>query len=416
VQFNLDAVRDLKLDAVFISHFHDDHCSLESLNLLDRQTPIYIYCLYDEIPNLIRQLGFETVVQLKINSAVDIGNFKIIPRRALDSDVDSLLQVRAAGLNVLNVVDSWIDSSTMNLLAGEGPWDLIMWPFQTMRELEVISPRWAAKTETTLPPEWLEQLKILNPKYLIPSSCQFVQESWSWYNNWLFPISYKQFQQELGEVLPETEVIKLNPSQALALDKDSVTKAEPLKWILPIGNQDLDYVFEKHLQPPSTAEIARKFPALTERQLSEVRSFCTTEILQRYNGLDAPEDPYFQKDIFWRLTLYDHQGISTKYLYRIVANQMQSIESAATISWSTEVPLYKLHRALKSGESLTSMYLRINDEKLDAEVENRIQTVDIMDDPLIRCLFQGEVGTYQKAQLKKLLAKADSVGGMSPAP
>jgi hypothetical protein len=281
-----------------------------------------------------------------------------------------------------------------------------------MRELEVLSPRWAAKTETTFPPEWLEQLKILNPKYLIPSSCQFVQESWSWYNNWLFPISYKQFQQELNAVLPEAKVIKLNPSQALALDKDSVTKAEPLKWILPIGNQELDYVFEKHLQPPSTAEIAKKFPALTERQLSEVRSFCTAEILQRYNGLDAPEDPYFQKDIFWRLTLYDHQGISTKFLYRIVANQMQSIESAATISWSTEVPLYKLYRALRSGESLTSMYLRINDEKLDAEIENQIQTVDTMDDPLIRCLFQGEVGTYQKAQLKKLLAKADSVGSI----
>ena len=40
VRFDLAAIRGLRPDAVFISHFHDDHCSMESLDLLDRATPI----------------------------------------------------------------------------------------------------------------------------------------------------------------------------------------------------------------------------------------------------------------------------------------------------------------------------------------------------------------------------------------
>ena len=40
VQFNHEKIRNLRLDAVFISHYHDDHCSLESLVLLSKETPI----------------------------------------------------------------------------------------------------------------------------------------------------------------------------------------------------------------------------------------------------------------------------------------------------------------------------------------------------------------------------------------
>ena len=65
VRFDHDQIRNLKFDAVFISHFHDDHCSLESLDFLDRQTPVYLYCLFDELFAMIRELGFVNVHQLR---------------------------------------------------------------------------------------------------------------------------------------------------------------------------------------------------------------------------------------------------------------------------------------------------------------------------------------------------------------
>ena len=111
VRFDLDAVRRLRWDAVFISHFHDDHCSL------DRATPIYLYCVFDELFAMIRALGFTSVERLHVDVPVRVGAIEVIPRRALDDDVDSLFQVRAAGLNVLNVVDSWIGPETLAQLA-----------------------------------------------------------------------------------------------------------------------------------------------------------------------------------------------------------------------------------------------------------------------------------------------------------
>jgi len=75
-------------------------------------------------------------------------------------------------------------------------------------------------------------------------------------------------------------------------------------------------------------------------------------------------------------------------------------DAGIPVSWSTEVPIAKLYAALEEGESLTSMYVRINDRVFDSEIEKEIQAADVMEDPLIRCLFTGVFGAYQKAQLK----------------
>jgi L-ascorbate metabolism protein UlaG (beta-lactamase superfamily) len=102
VRFDVEAIRRQRFDAVFISHFHDDHCSLDSLDLLDRATPLYIYCIFDELFDMVRQLGFAQVHQLRLNVPVAVGPITVTPREAMDVDVDSMFQVQAAGQNVLN--------------------------------------------------------------------------------------------------------------------------------------------------------------------------------------------------------------------------------------------------------------------------------------------------------------------------
>ena len=104
VQFDLDQIKQLRFDAIFISHFHDDHCSMESLVHLHRDTPIYMYCLHDEMFELIQRLGFRKVHSLRLDQSVVIGGIEVIPRRALDVDVDSLFQIKAGEMNVLNVL------------------------------------------------------------------------------------------------------------------------------------------------------------------------------------------------------------------------------------------------------------------------------------------------------------------------
>ncbi|RNF32206.1 hypothetical protein NM04_03225 [Massilia aurea] len=411
VRFDLDAIRRQRFDAVFISHFHDDHCSLESLDLLERATPIYLYCQFEALFDMLRQLGFTSVHALALDREVEVGPFTVIPREAMDIDVDSMFQVRAAGMNVLNVVDSWIDDDTLAKLVAQGPWDMVLWPFQTMRELEVLAPSRHAAAPPGLPEEWIDQLRALAPRYIVPSSCQFQQESWSWYNRAFFPISYARFAQEVGAAMPEAQVVRLNPSVSMRLDAGGLHPAPPLDWVIPVGAQDVDYVYEGNAAPPSTGEIARHFAPLTPEEQAIVTDYCLRGLAERYCATEADSD-YFERPRIWRLSVFDHAGEARDYHYRLDGERAVLLDTdadadadAGPLGWTTEVPAAKLHAALTLGESLTSMYVRINGAVFDPGTEQALQEADVVDDPLIRCLFCDTFGAYQAAQLRRLLAR-----------
>lgn len=403
VRFDCEKIRGLQFAAVFISHFHDDHCSLDSLDLLDRRTPIYIYCLFDELFAMVRELGFVNVTPLRVDVPVHVGAIEVIPREALDSDVDSMFQIKAAGLNVLNVVDSWIDPGALATLALDAPWDMVLWPFQTMREIDVLSPSRASAAPAALPEDWIAQLRVLDPRYVVPSSCQFLQEPWSWYNHAFFPVSYRQFRHEVEAALPAARVVRLNPSVSVTLDRRSLQASAPLDWVVPVGEQDVDYDYRENAAWPPTADIAARFPALTAAQTERVTDFCTTGLAARYRAMELPPESFFEKPRVWRLSVHDHAGTCTRFHYRVEGDRIELLEANdEPLSWTTEIPVSKIYAALELGESLTSMYMRINEAVFDAATEQDIVEADIVDDPLIRCLFDDAFGAYQAAQLRRI--------------
>jgi hypothetical protein len=392
VEFDTDSIKRLRFDAIFISHFHDDHCSFESLNLLARDTPVYVYCIFEELRELILELGFKNVYILELGQSVRIGTIEILPLKALDCDVDSIFHIRVGTINILNVVDSWIDPETMKYLATIPKWDLILWPFQTLYELEVLSPmhsQLARPHVPGFPHEWIEQLKILQPRCIVPSSCQFIHESWSWYNQAMFPISYARFETEIANVLPDTHVLKLNPSVTVELNKTSILAKPPLDWIKPIGDQEADYKFCP--SPQTTPEISQHFPALTKTQSDEVVNFCTVHLIEKYQNIERDESNYFMKPRNWKLSIYDHEGGPLHFYFLIDRSGTKLVpDFGDQIDWMTEVPAYKIFAALNLGETLASMYVRV------------IAEADVMEDPLIVALFTNEFASYQKAQLARL--------------
>ena len=404
IKFDTALIKTLKFDAVFISHYHDDHCSLESLNLLDRRTPIYVYCVHAELFSLIRELGFAQVFPLKLNSTTEVGPFKITTHPALDRDVDSIFQIRTAGLNILNVVDSWIDPETFNTLKENSPWNLILWPFQTMRELEVLSPSRNRGTAPEWPSEWIDQLKLLKPQWIVPSSCQFLQEDWSWYNQFYFPISYRFFEQLMQTVLPETKAIRMNPGTRFLLETQKMDSTQPLGWIHPIGNQNVDYVFDADLVAPSAADIAKQFKAISSEQEKLVRDYCQSGLLTHYKSFDASESEYFSRPRFWRLSIFNEHGVATDIHFKAGGGQMELIQKIddKDLEWTTEISINKFYSGLHDGESLSSMYVRINDRPFNLKVESELKMVDVLEDPLLRCLFNTNVMSFQRAQLKKI--------------
>ena len=402
IDFDLQQIKKIKLDAIFISHFHDDHCSFESLNLLDRNVPIYIYCIYDQIFEWLRQLGFLNVYALDLNLPIQVGPFTVIPRRALDADVDSIFHIAVKGLNILNVVDSWMGEDTLKKLLPI-KWDLVLWPFQTMREIEVLSPLRADLNTIELPNEWLQQLQKLDPKVIVPSSCQFIHEDWSWYNNVFFPITYRFFLQKVLQVLPRANIVRMNPGVTFQLTENTFSQLGRLPWIIPVGDENADYSVVKDLVIPTTAEIAKNFLPLSLNELEKVLQFCKRDLLTRFEKLPLSEEPYFQKPVKWQLNLYDHTGKVISFFYYIhneKINILSEVDSLQ-VNWLTDVALTKICSALFYGEALTSMYLRVNDRVFNTETEKQLCDTNIMDDPLIRVLFTENFGSYQKYQMKR---------------
>lgn len=404
-EFSLEGIRHWRPSAIFISHYHDDHCSFDSLDLLDRETPIYMYCLHEEIFGWLRQLGFKNVSALRLNQTVEVGDFSVTTLRALDRDVDALFQIKVQDVQILNVVDSWIDDEVMDYLKRSGPWDVVLWPFQTMNELEVIAPARYPRTVPTVPPEWLAQLRCLNPRIVVPSSCQFIHETWSWYRYAYFPISYGFFAQEVQGILPSSEIRRLNPGESFTVSKDQCVPALPVSWIRPVGAQDLDYDFDVYRAPMATSEIVKYLPSLSARQAAEVQIYCREGLAQKFAALNVVEG-YFSKPRLWQLSIYGSQGECLDYFYFIQGKEMRRVEGSHLLpDWSTELPEFKLYSALTTGESLSSLYLRVNERKFTEDVEASLLEADILEDPLLKCLFNQDFGSYQKAQLDRLLCR-----------
>ena len=408
VSFDYEQIKKLKFEAVFISHFHDDHCSLESLNWFDRNTPIYLFCIFDELFVLIKKLGFKKVYSINLEQKMSIGTLNILPLRAVDEDVDTIFHIEFQGINILNVVDSWIHPETMKKLSQISSWDLIIWPFQTMRELEVLSPKRFLPSTQELPFEWLEQLQQLRPRCLIPGSCQFIHESWSWYNHAFFPISYEVFESEIKKIIPQTTIIRLNPAKTLRWKDTEFQKEGQLSWVIPIGNQEVDYVYLNDLKPPKTYEISPYLGQVSDIVRKRTTEYCQKDLLIKFSELDESLNFYFSHQNIWKLSLYDELGKSAEFYYLIQKQRillLTEIPEKEKISWTTEIPMLKLYSALEQGEALTSLYMRINDITFSDEVERKLKDfeVEILEDPLIRCLFSCAVGSYQKAQLNKIL-------------
>lgn len=404
VEFDVEVISNLKIDAIFISHHHDDHFSLDSLKHLNKNTPVYFYSHVLESFEWIQVLGFKNVHSLKLNKTIEIGDIAITPLRALDKFVDCLFKIQYRNIKVLNVVDSWIDWEMLAELASEAPWDVVLWPFQSMRELEVISPSRFPVSNQRIPEEHIKQLEALNPKTVVPSSCQFIHESWSWYRKAYFPISYSSFAEQVNSFLPTTQIQRIDPSEIYILDKEMLSIAGNLLFVKQLDSKEIDYEYDPKLIPPPTREIAQNLENISEEQTQKVLQFLALELLERYKKLDFEVAPYFMQTRMWELRVFTQKGQAITYHYKIEREYIEILldPSNRLSDWVTEIPLSRVWGALYLGESLTSLYIRVNDERLSDSAERDIANTDIAEDPLIRVLYSGEDCSYQRAQLLRI--------------
>ncbi|MFN8846910.1 MAG: hypothetical protein ACK5W9_08675 [Bdellovibrionales bacterium] len=319
-----------------------------------------------------------------------INNIEVIARSALNPEMDCVFEIKCEGLKILNVVDSWLDPLTYQFLVHESPWDLILWPFQILREAEVLSPKLCRENPEAWPQEWIEQLKMLNPRCLIPSSCQFRHEDWSWYNKSLFSVSYADFFQIVENHFPKTQALKLNPGQSLVIEKNNFSLGPALDWIQYKNFEDSDYFWDKDFTILNQNEISKKFPGLSILEKEVIQNFLELEIIPIFFEIGPSNALFFNVRRFWKLSVFDSQGFEIVYSYIIDENQLirtHTIENSPY--WHTQISEFKLYCALRRGEPITSLYIQVREHFNE----------DVLEDPLIRILSARDPLKYQKYQL-----------------
>jgi len=411
IDFDYNKLKTIRFDAIFISHYHDDHLSLKSLDYFDRRTPIYLYSDHSIFFELLAKMGFIEVYKVNLNEHIQVRNFLITAWRALEPNVDTIFQIQNNQLNILNVVDSWMDWDTHHSLS-QMKWDLILWPFQVMREKEVLSPNRFKNENIDFPEVWVEQIRELKPRYIVPSSCQFQFEPWSWYNNHFFAITYNQFTQIIIENCKNTETIMISPGYGYEISENGIKQNIKLDWIINSNHSSYDYDFNTSVQPMPTSNIAQYFPQLKDDECKTVHHYCCDIVLNKFNSIlkNAAENLYWLNNSkIWKMIVYNHTGAEKIYYYRIADTQISFLghDFDGNIDWLTEIIEYKLFAALVNNESLTSLYIRINDCRFVDEVEKSLEDVDLLEDPLLQCLYSNDVGQYQKRQLLQINESID---------
>ncbi len=114
----------------------------------------------------------------------------------------------------------------------------------------------------------------------------------------MFPITYRQFQIEVEAVIPDSKVVRLNPSVTVILNQNSLLQGSALGWVQPIGEQNVDYKFDRDNKALSTAEIAKHFAPLTNEQAQRVYEYCQVGLLEKFRSLEQQEDIYFRNSRF----------------------------------------------------------------------------------------------------------------------
>jgi L-ascorbate metabolism protein UlaG (beta-lactamase superfamily) len=408
IEFDHEYLKTLTFSAVFISHHHDDHCSLESLQYIHRQTPIYMYCLHPELFEWLRTLGFTNVIPLAFDRSLHIDEFTITPTRPLDEDVDCIFQIEVQGLKILNMVDAWMTPNTLRTVQTKSPWDLVLWPFQTFREIEILSPsRHNFYHNIEIPEEFIEPLKALRPRYVVPSSCQFRFEEFSWLNDVYFPISYNDFAGFIKNIIPESSLLRIEPGETYTLSSTSLLKTASLVWIHRKDTKNAEYGVNKNIAIPTLNDYAQHFTDESSDMRKAVSHFCNSEIIEKFSKLIINEDGYFSAPKVWLLTIYSFDGTTSDYYYQIHKNQLTRLAPTKFSDWHTEIIDVRLYGALNHGESLSSLYMRINDKPETLVPDFDFASIDVLEDPLLHVLYTGRFGSYQKAQLDKLLSKQE---------
>jgi hypothetical protein len=404
VSIDTDGLTD-HYNLIVVSHEHMDHFCVRSLNLLSRKCPVIIPLGCGLLHHTLTTMGFERVYTARAGETLTFEDVALTftPSNVRFPELGVLFTHN--GLRFWNCVDSEIDERALTLVRRQGAdLNLMFAQYQCLLEEELGYDALGASFPLDTYRNRVEAVIRAEPRCVVPSACGYRYETDTWLNQRGFPVSERQFLDDIAMMRPQ--VVRRSVAPGAAIDVESFeVEADSLPFTKRLGssNSTLDWRPDRGVPPlrdsdpyghgtrklrrAATLFLTKDFPSLlNEPHLGEWRNR-----LARYG-------------IVWQLELVYPSGKGeVRWLDFRETSRWLSVAPAppkliTAICASTLVGLMRgeitPYRALFSRRVVLKLYA------YTAEGLMRIGT--LADEPIARTLFGPAVRAYVDTELERL--------------
>lgn len=248
----------VRIDAVFISHEHEDHFNIESLDLLSRELTIYFPEGAVLLGLILRKLGFKHIAPLRLGQAIRVGHFTVTPTPSRVPFPEVGFIVTKGSVSIWNLVDTLPDQQQLQeLLDGHGRPTLLLPYHQPTQELKVANAQIIERFPKQELAKHVARVVQLRPRWVLPSSYDLFNYQSPWLNSYLAPITRQEFIAEVRRLRPEVQGLELEVGSSIIFEPatDEFRRVTELRtWPAQMINHDTTAFYSEEARD-SDAEV-----------------------------------------------------------------------------------------------------------------------------------------------------------------
>lgn len=337
VDFNFSQIKNLKPDAVVISHFHNDHFCLRSLNLVSREALIVYPRGCQTIPYWLKMIGFKNFKELGTGEMFKIGDIEIEATISHISGVHEMgMYIQKGKTKVLNLVDTIVSKEDVkDIVRRKGQPSASFCFYQPLRETQVLKRNFSASFPRKKYQSLLEIVEEMPESIIVPSACSWAYKFEPELNHWMFPVTEEKFCHDVKKRFPHTKPKILAPGEGLIFDNGNLRNIQCLSWV---KKQEVS----KSKKGPI---VMRDHGNIKIERREEVTLKLISKLLPKIKSSKSPQKWNYEflrpkgNSFFVQLNL-SPSGNSLKVLERKPANIMSVFTTTAFITAVTEGMLY----------------------------------------------------------------------------
>jgi hypothetical protein len=234
IEINERAMRDA-CNLVVISHEHGDHFCLRSLNILDRKCPVVFPSGCGLIERALRIMGFQDLRQAAPGQTIDFRGLQLTftPSNVIFPEMGVLFSY--AGEHFWNCVDCELDDRAFSIVRQHAKrLDLMFARYQALIEEELGYDALGASFPLERHAKNLKAVGKARPRCVVPSSCGYRYATQAWLNRRGFPLTEREFLDDLKALYPEVLGLSLPPGGIIET-RNFTIREDTLPFVKRIG-------------------------------------------------------------------------------------------------------------------------------------------------------------------------------------